>query len=42
VEGVGLVVVEVEAGGVTVPGQGFLDEAVWAVVEEAGYEVVAA
>ena len=42
VVGVAAVVVDLEAGRVTVQGQGFSDEAVRAAVDEAGYEVVGA
>ena len=42
VDGVTAVVVDLEAGRVTVQGQGFSDEAVRAAVDEAAYEVVAA
>jgi copper chaperone CopZ len=42
VEGVTAVIVDLEAGHVMVHGQGFSDEAVRAVVGEAGHEVVAA
>jgi copper chaperone len=42
VDGVTAVVVELEAGRVTVQGQGLSDEAVRAAVDEAGYEVVGA
>ena len=42
VDGVAAVVVDLEAGRVTVHGQGFSDEAVRAAVDEAGYEVVGA
>jgi hypothetical protein len=42
VDGVAAVVVDLEAGRVTVQGQGFSDEAVRAAVDEAGYEVVGA
>lgn len=42
VDGVTAVVVDLEAGRVTVQGQGLSDEAVRAAVDEAGYEVVGA
>ena len=42
VDGVTMVVVDLEAGRVTVQGQAFSDEAVRAAVGEAGYEVVGA
>ena len=42
VDGVTAVVVDLEAGRVTVQVQGFSDEAVRAVVDEAGYGVVGA
>jgi copper chaperone len=42
VDDVTAVVVDFEAGRVTVQGQGFSDEAVRAAVDKAGYEVVGA
>jgi copper chaperone len=42
VDGVTAVVVDLEAGRVTVQGQGFSEEAVRAAVDKAGYEVVGA
>jgi copper chaperone len=42
VDGVTAVVVDLEAGRVSVQGQGLSDEAVRAAVDEAGYEVVRA
>jgi copper chaperone CopZ len=39
VDGAAAVVVDLEAGRVTVQGQGFSDEAAGAAVDEAGYEV---
>jgi copper chaperone len=42
VDGVTAVVVDLEAGRVTVQGQGLSDEAVRAAVDKAGYEVVGA
>lgn len=42
VDGVTAVVVDLEAGRVTVQGQGFSDEAVRPAVDGAGYEVVGA
>jgi copper chaperone len=42
VDGVTAVVVDFQAGRVTVQGQGFSDEVVRAAVDEAGYEVVGA
>jgi copper chaperone len=42
VDGVTAVVVDLEAGRVTVQRQGLSDEAVRAAVDEAGYEVVGA
>jgi copper chaperone CopZ len=42
VDGVTAVVVDLEAGRVTVQGRGFSDTAVRTTVDKAGYEVVAA
>jgi copper chaperone len=42
VDGVTAVVVDLEAGRVTVRGRGFSDDAVGAAIDKAGYEVVGA